>query len=396
MGRTTSCFATAVRLLSAKPTAKVLYVDADVEAPGLTWMPEDAPEGDGWSPTMSWVDALCLVHDAEDWEAEALPLIVEQVRQSTISLDLRVGRREFFFMPAVRSIGQVERLPITPENVVRRRDREWVIGDLLIALGRELKVDAVLVDLRAGITEFSSPLLLDPRVHTVIVTSCAKQSVSGTCKTLAQISRHTAWPLDSGNLTFLVTQVPRIMPSSIGDSIFENVARALLDTWNSLWDELDNEQEEDSLISTGRIDYDQGLIMFNDLQEISQFLPETSFWNPLRDPLESLINQLIPSKLSETDNGRQTLEEEKVKEIKNKIKTLTRDHLEFAEQNEVSGILPIPPIQQLVNLPDEKLPIAVILGSKGAGKTFLWSQLGTSKKGKVRGQEEKVVIEIGV
>ena len=372
VGRTMSCFATAVRLLSAKPAAKVLYVDADVEAPGLTWMTEDAPEGDGWSPIMSWVDALCLVHDAEDWKEEALPLIVQHVRQSTISLDLRVGRREFFFMPAVRSIGQLEKLPITPENVVRRRDREWVIGDLLIALGRQLKVDAILVDLRAGITEFSSPLLLDPRVHTVIVSSCAKQSVSGTCKTLTQISRHTTWPLDAGNLTFLVTQVPLTTPPSIGDSIFEDVERALLDTWNSLCDEPDN--GEDSLISPGRIDYDQRLISFNDLQEVAQNLPETSFWNPLRNPLGSLVDQLTPSKSSETDSSCQPIKGQE-EEIRDKILTLTKERLEFAEQNEKPGILATPPIQKLVNLTDEKLPIAVVLGSKGSGKTFLWSQL---------------------
>ena len=375
VGRTTSCFATAVRLLSATPAAKVLYVDADVEAPGLTWMTEDAPEGDGWSPTMSWLDALCLVQDADDWEAEALPLIVQHVRQSTISLELNVGRRGFFFMPAVRSINQVEKLPITPENVVRRRDREWVIGNQLIALGRQLKVDAILVDLRAGITEFSSPLLLDPRVHRVIVTSCAKQSVSGTCKTLAQISRHTARPLDSENLTFLVTQVPLTTPPSIGDSIFEDVERNLLDTWNGLWDESDNGQEEDNLIGTGRIDYDQRLIIFNDLQVIAQRLPTTSFWNPLRDPLSSLVDQLTPSKLPEADNNRQIIGKEKAKEIKDRILTLTKDHLEFAEQNREPGILATPPIQKLVNLPDEKLPLAVVLGSKGAGKTFLWSQL---------------------
>ena len=223
VGRTTACFATAVRLLSATPAAKVLYVDADVEAPGLTWMTEDAPEGNAWSQTISWVDALCLVQDADDWEDEALPLIVEQVRQSTISLKLNVGRREFFFMPAIRSMDQVEKLPITPENAVLRRDREWVIGDLLVALGRRLGVDVILVDLRAGITEFSSPLLLDPRVHKVIVSSCAKQSVSGVCRTLAQISRHTTWPLDAGNLTFLVTLVPSI--KSDGDQIFTEVER---------------------------------------------------------------------------------------------------------------------------------------------------------------------------
>ncbi|MXW12466.1 MAG: hypothetical protein F4Z73_06300 [Synechococcus sp. SB0668_bin_13] len=368
VGRTTSCFATAIRLLSATPAAKVLYVDADLEAPGLTWMTEDAPEGDAWSQTMSWVDALCLVQDADDWEAEALPLIVEQVRQSTISLELKVGRRQFFFMPAVRSMDQVEKLPITPENAVRRLDREWVIGNLLVALGRRLGVDVILVDLRAGITEFSSPLLLDPRVHTVIVSSCAKQSVSGVCRTLPKISRHTTWPLDAGNLTFLVTQVP---PKPMaGEQVFVKVETELMDAWTRLRDKSDNDQEEDDdSVNILRIDYDPGLIVFDDLKTVANYLPGISLWLSL----QNLVNQLAPSK------SLNRIPKEQTEKIRNSILKLTEERLEFAEQNEQSGILAIPPIHKLVSLPDEKLPIAVVLGSKGAGKTFLWSQLVMAK-----------------
>ena len=50
VGRTTACFATAIRLLSnVAKVPRILYVDADLEAPGLTWMTEDAPEGNTWS-----------------------------------------------------------------------------------------------------------------------------------------------------------------------------------------------------------------------------------------------------------------------------------------------------------------------------------------------------------
>lgn len=377
VGRTTACFATAIRLLSATPAAKVLYVDADLEAPGITWMTEDAPEGNDWSKTLSWVDALALVHDAENWQDEALPIIVEQVRQSTIALELSVGRREFFFMPAVRSMDQVEKLPITPEQVVRLRRRPWIIGDLLIALGDQLGVDVILVDLRAGITEFSSPLLLDPRIYTVIVSSCAKQSVSGVCRTLEQISRHTTWPLDAGNLTFLVTLVPP--PKSVGDQIFAKVEDELQNTWASLCGESDIDHEESDLISIGRVDYDPRLIVSDDLQVIAEYLPMTSLWDPLGDPLKSLVEQLTPPELPRTGDKNQIHNGEQIKEIKERILKLTQEHLEFAEQNEKSGILPTPPIRKLVSLPDGQLPIAVALGSKGAGKTFLWSQLVMAK-----------------
>lgn len=373
VGRTTACFATAIRLLSAQDPAqraKVLYVDADIEAPGLTLMAATAPDGEEWSTTLSWVDALALVQDAdEDWQTEALPLIAECVQNSTVSLELQAGHREFLFMPAVRSMQQVEQPPIAPEHMVCLQDREWVIGDLLIQLGRRLEVDVILVDLRAGVTEFSSPLLLDPRVHTVIVSSCARQSLVGVCRTIDQIKQHTSWPLGPQNLTFLITQVP---PKPQGDDIFNNAEAELMNTWVKACDTTDNNSDEEELVETSRIDYDQSLIAFDDLQLMAERFPRTSFW----PALEKLTNFLTPEDSSKTGQDDEEIKDKKENiKVKEKIVELTRDHLEYAELNTQSGILPTPPIRALVGLPKEQLPATVILGSKGAGKTFLWSQL---------------------
>ena len=47
----------------------------------------------------------------------------------------------------------------------------------------------VLVDLRAGLSEFSAPLLFDPRVKKYLVTSTSYQSVRGTEIVLHQLSK---------------------------------------------------------------------------------------------------------------------------------------------------------------------------------------------------------------
>ena len=46
-----------------------------------------------------------------------------------------------------------------------------------------------LVDLRAGLSEFSAPLLFDPRVKKYLVTSTSYQSVKGTEILLNQLSK---------------------------------------------------------------------------------------------------------------------------------------------------------------------------------------------------------------
>lgn len=346
VGRTTSCFATLVRLLNRQVPPRVLYVDADVEAPGITWMVD--PE-----ERLSWVDALALVHDADDWRDDALGLIAERVALSRVGLELDAGRREFFLMPAVRRLDQIERIPATPEQVVRGRGRDWVIGDLLIELARRLAVDVVLVDLRAGLTEFASPLLLDPRVHDVLVTSCARQSVLGIVRALEQVELRTPWPI---KLDLLVTQVP---PS--GDELFKSASQTLLDAWANARDT----DEQERVPVPERVEHEQQLIVFDDLQAVASRLPGTSLWKVA----EILADRVAPV------SGRVVIETiEPAADMKNKIARLA-ERFEFAEQNGELGLLPTPPLQALARASGGALPSAVVLGSKGAGKTFTWAQL---------------------
>ena len=51
------------------------------------------------------------------------------------------------------------------------------MAEVLSKLASSLGATAVLVDLRAGISEYSAPLLLDPRVKKYCVTSTSLQSV---------------------------------------------------------------------------------------------------------------------------------------------------------------------------------------------------------------------------
>ncbi len=103
------------------------------------------------------------------------------------------------FLPAYRvlegyeAINQIMYMPAAPENLVQMSDRQWIIGDFFSQLGEELEVDAVLVDLRAGISEFSAPLLLDPRIRKIYVTSTSLQSRRGTNALLREIYRE---PID--------------------------------------------------------------------------------------------------------------------------------------------------------------------------------------------------------
>lgn len=353
VGRTASCFSTLLSLLDRDSSARVLYVDADVEAPGLTWMV-------GPDERLSWVDALALVHDSDDWRRDALALIAERTALSSVDLELGSGRKTFLFLPAVRSMAQVESLPVTPEQVVRRHDRSWVVGDLLAALAEKLELDAVLVDLRAGITEFSSPLMLDPRVRNVLVTSCSEQSVLGTQRALQQVEARTTWPAGTD---IIVTQVPRH-----GDERFADINRRLDETWADSGDDPPAGAELPEPWTVHRVDFSDTLLVFDDLQGFAGRLPGT----PLDPVSRSLAEALLPPRRPRRRTPRASA-------VAAEGITALAEQLEFAENNARLGLLPTPPLRHLATLPAGQLPAAVVLGSKGSGKTFTWGQLVVSE-----------------
>jgi len=65
------------------------------------------------------------------------------------------------------------------------------LTDILASLGKSLGVDVVLVDLRAGLSELATGLILDPRVYRIFVTTLTGQSIAGTVRVLELIGERS-------------------------------------------------------------------------------------------------------------------------------------------------------------------------------------------------------------
>jgi len=76
-------------------------------------------------------------------------------------------------------------------------------------VGAALKADLILVDLRAGITDFSAPFLFDARVQKYFVSSTSMQSIMGTRQILDAI--HEREPGGLQNSKVLLTMIPKEM-----------------------------------------------------------------------------------------------------------------------------------------------------------------------------------------
>jgi len=355
VGRTTVALAVLGELLrrQADDKPRVLLVDADVEAPGLSWLLQR--EG-----RASLLDIFAILHDAEDWRAEALPLITELVRTSREAIEFpERGRREFFFVPAVREIDQVFRLPLTPEHLVRGRGRARIVCDFFTALAEALELDAILVDARAGITEFSSPLLLDARTRAVLVTSCNRQAVEGTVETLRHLrASQRDLRTDSVVLTFVPPE-----SSELVESTQERIFAAMDAPGEGSDDDVVRDLERFPLV----VPFAQELL--HDVSVVELLVSRIPGTGLGKSVAPALADQLVPRapapSQASTQEGPPTYGQ-----IHEKAK-----QLEFAESNATLGLLPIPALRSLVEQPPGRLPSAVVLGAKGAGKTFAWGQM---------------------
>lgn len=198
VGRTLLAIAIA-KVLAEKRDNKVLLIDADLEAPGITWLLRDRLP----NPSISFADILTLLHEASDSKDEIekmLRLIADRLQSSYLD--------GIYVLPAFRSSEQFTSLQIKPEHLIRCADNRFILTHSLALLGKMLGVSTVIADLRAGLSELSTGFLLDPRVHRMFVTTLNPQSVEGTEYLLCLIRELTRQKADYPLPKIILSQIP--------------------------------------------------------------------------------------------------------------------------------------------------------------------------------------------
>ncbi|MBF0182460.1 MAG: ParA family protein [Magnetococcales bacterium] len=363
---------------------KVLLVDADFEAPGISFL-FDARKPDS---DFAMADLLTMLHaDPDPSGANALASAKIGVAKQ------RLG--DVYVLPCFRDLQESVSLEIRPEHLVASTVHPpFFLSDILSRLGKELGVDLVIVDLRAGLSELSAPLVFDPRVKRILVANVSGQSIRGTRFLLQAIGhawRINGWPM--GNLPALIlNQLPATMMPKKGESADNERLKAILES-------IDKTLEQE---------------FSNDINNEKQSVPETSAEEgvvrlclPYNEPLASLPNEwddvtekiresLIPDKIWETlqlwlPATSKPKSSESIPET-NPVGTLDErrarlrdfaDKLVTAEGTSEGAIkdvdfLPILPLANLVNDHTARLPVVISVGAKGAGKTYSYLNIARS------------------
>lgn len=375
VGRTLHCVATAREL--ARGGTRVLLVDGDLEAPGITWMVSDTLRID-----FAFEDFLTLVHGGTDERyEEALGLgrkfLANQELDGVVVL------------PARRDYARVAPPHIRPDDLLTPTRDPYVLTEVLARLGAAVGAAVVLVDLRAGASELSAPLLLDPRVHRVVVTTISDQAVRGTHQLLKQLARRApaARPSDP-DCTVLVTQfdpyghrlvveevVGRLRPAALEVSHPPSARRA---GQESAPVDLDAATPvllspfQHSLLSLPA-DW-QGVLYLAENVHLGQQL------RPLVTTLRSAAGRAPTTALGTgpaSSPGSQGSPADAAGDLDDRRRRLaeTASKLVYAEEAPAGGVLATEALSSLVESHRTEVPIEVVIGGKGSGKTFTHVQL---------------------
>ena len=355
VGRTLSLIAFAKAWTNLNNGQRLLIIDSDIEAPGLTWIQENINED-----SFSYMDFLTLIQDNTDLD-RVIDLAAKQMENVTLTIDAAEQRVDHYFLPTARYDEQLFDMYASPSSIIKCKNKEYVLTEVLAKLAKKLGASAVLIDLRAGISEFSAPFLLDPRVKKYCVTSTSDQSVIGTKKVLKFIAKGLNITEESNIPQILLSMVPQYLNNSEKEIIYTD----LINVFKT------NERNEQLLDNT-----------IVELPFASELVHLTSFSQILsalngRDMYKAIQNQVLQYYNQPKEEKGYT--EEKHKEVLNEIFEFASKQI-TAESNESAKVLLTEPIKNLCLRFTNQLPTTVIRGAKGSGKTFLYRQLLENKE----------------
>lgn len=361
VGRTTALMSYVAATLEAagEKHAKLLVIDADFEAPGISfWL--DEPN----HPNVSFTQLLEALHYPPTDVNSTLEFFAAELRKT--SQEVGSSRRELFVLPSALDITSMMDMPVRPEHLARNPSDPWQLSERLRDLGAKLEVSHVFIDLRAGLSELSSPLLFDPRVEHFFVTTVAPQSVKGMSailKRLYVLQSTTSNPKRVKPTVIVSMLTPQLRELPVYSEAEEALARAYPGI-------------DDEAMSPG----------FEWLE--SDFAPSLMSLQSVREAINAsrANSTLYPESLAWAESSFPSANNSSVTSLKAQTGQTDAESLyrfcgrvQFAEQIDADEMLATEPLRNLGKHFTADLPNAISVGAKGAGKTFTFLQINRAK-----------------
>ncbi|WP_343249497.1 KGGVGR-motif variant AAA ATPase [Diplocloster hominis] len=340
-------------LKNLKDSKRLLIIDSDIEAPGITWLTSKRDE-----PIFSYLDLL-EVTQGKDNIAEIVSMIADKVEELTVKIETETSLVEHIVLPTYRYIEQLLDMYSSPESLALSYSKKYILAEVLSKLGEKLNAEMVLIDLRAGLSEFSAPLLFDPRVKKYLVTSTSYQSVRGTEILLQQLNKGLILSENTLLPEILLTMVPEgLNTSDIISDLITSYDKNETDENISLTDNLVTE-----------LPFASELVHLESMQHIMKNLEGREFYRKIY----SIVNNIYF-----TDKKDNEANFDKREYVIRSIHNLAKKQI-TAEGNAAFDVLMTEPINNLIRKYRGIIPDTVIMGAKGSGKTFLYREILRNK-----------------
>lgn len=339
----------------------VLVMDGDLEAPGLTYW----SQLDKQRPTVSFIDFLELWHYPPVRKDEALSYIAGELKKSRKTF----GPATLYFLPAFLDDSEMLDTPVLPENLARGSENTWACGDALCELGRALGADFVFIDLRAGLSEISSPIIFDPRIQRFIITTLAEQSVRGTKLVLEQVS-HVAPPVSESDVENDIYHDPSIILSMLKHEFrsFPEFSEALFG-FRSAYIESGEDNLYSKRLAIYETEFHEELLYVNSWDDARLKLSPTSMMKVAREWAKIRLEFIAPEESEPVEISGDTKRDDV-----RKLRDICMRY-EYAENGEGDDLLVTEPLKNLAATFRDSLPRIVSIGAKGSGKTFNYIQI---------------------
>ena len=367
VGRTTHLVAYLLALLERAKVlnekVNILVIDADLEAPGLTYWQQH----ENLEPSVSLIDFLETYHYPPTTREAVIAFYAKELKRTQHSLG-------FYLLPAFLNERQLLDIGVLPEHLVRNPNNVWRYSQAFAELAKALEANFVLIDLRAGLSELDSPLLFDPRLERYLVTTLSEQSVRGTCLVLDLLARMMPdWQaVKEGKYLDPTVVISMIPPELVKSPIYTENTQRLLESY------LDKVTTDELLprLQVEETYFAQELLLLSGWDDARQKLAGTSMMKRAKQWAEEALPVKVP--LRSSDKVHNTTEFEQIEEVK-RLKEFCQKY-EYAEKGESNDLLITESLRNLARNHTDKLPRVVSIGAKGAGKTFNYLQLVNSSK----------------
>ncbi|MCI8517726.1 MAG: hypothetical protein HFG75_12830 [Hungatella sp.] len=337
-------------LKDLKSPKRLLIVDADIEAPGITWLTSGQEEA-----AFSFLDLLEITQEKDHVE-EVIEAAADRLSELTINIETDKSMVEHIVLPTYRYIEQLLDMYSSPESLALSYNKKYILAEVLSKLGERVDAEMVLVDLRAGLSEFSAPLLFDPRVKKYLVTSTSYQSVKGTELLLHQLSK--GLPLDGNSI------VPEILLTMGQEHVnTTDMISQLVSVYDKYISD-ENRSITDNLVT--ELPFASELVHLESLQKIMKNLSGRDFYNNI----EKIVRNSYCAGSRQSQRADELTRETAVK----RIHRLAERQI-TAEGNEALEVLMTEPVKNLIKRYRNSVPNTVIMGAKGSGKTFLYREI---------------------